>query len=108
MQNNYKATNEKYGGLNPAVTNVYFTHGELDPWKPVGVLNDLAEDAPATVIPCNNFFNNNKDIALLISYFKFSVVSHVGDFGTISSNDTIGLSFSKKKVRELLIKWLNL
>lgn len=29
-------TNQIYGGLNPNVTNIFFTQGELDPWKLVG------------------------------------------------------------------------
>lgn len=40
-----------YGGFNPAVSNVYFTHGSLDPWHRMGVLSDLNKHSPATVIP---------------------------------------------------------
>lgn len=43
-----------YGGFNPAVSNVYFTHGSLDPWHPMGVLKDLNKHSPSAVIPGMN------------------------------------------------------
>lgn len=43
-------TNMVHGGFHPAVSNVYFTHGSLDPWHPMGVLSDLNEDSPSVVI----------------------------------------------------------
>lgn len=43
-------TNVLYGGFNPEVQRVYFTHGSYDPWHPMGVLNDLNEHSPATVV----------------------------------------------------------
>lgn len=51
LENNIQHTNVFYGGFKPAVTNVYFTHGSLDPWHPMGVLKDLNRHSPATVIP---------------------------------------------------------
>lgn len=44
-----------YGGFDPAVTNVYFTHGALDPWHRMGILKDLNKHSPSTVIPGLNF-----------------------------------------------------
>lgn len=49
-EKNMQHTNMIYGGFNPAVTNVYFTHGSLDPWHPMGVLSDLNEHSPSAVI----------------------------------------------------------
>lgn len=43
-------TNDLYGGFNPSVTNVYFSHGSLDPWHRMGVLSDLNEHSPSAVI----------------------------------------------------------
>lgn len=58
-----------YGGLNPDVNNVsflsnylysfylwhltqvYFTHGLIDPWRVVGVQNDINESSPVDIIP---------------------------------------------------------
>lgn len=42
-----------YGGMNPEVTNVYFTHGSIDPWRVMGIQTDLNERSPAVVIPGN-------------------------------------------------------
>lgn len=40
-----------YGGFDPSVTNVYFTHGSLDPWHRMGILDDLNAHSPSAVIP---------------------------------------------------------
>jgi len=48
-------TNTIYGGFNLEVTNVYSTHGELDPWRAMGVQSDLNKDAPAIVYPRKAF-----------------------------------------------------
>lgn len=29
--------NTVYGGYNPAATNVYYTHGKIDPWRTMGI-----------------------------------------------------------------------
>jgi Serine carboxypeptidase S28 len=34
-------TNLKYGGLNPNVTRVLYTHGTLDPWYLLGITENL-------------------------------------------------------------------
>ncbi|XP_031639713.1 putative serine protease K12H4.7 isoform X2 [Contarinia nasturtii] len=51
FEENINHTNLLYGALDPAVRNVYFSHGSLDPWHPMGVLNDLNEHSPSMVIP---------------------------------------------------------
>ncbi|XP_073958340.1 putative serine protease K12H4.7 [Choristoneura fumiferana] len=38
-------TNTMYGGITPNVTNVVFTHGDMDPWRRLGVLKDLSDTA---------------------------------------------------------------
>lgn len=50
LESNVQHTNVMYGGFKSAVTNVYFTHGSLDPWHPMGILEDLNVHSPATVI----------------------------------------------------------
>lgn len=49
-EDNMSHINVIYGGFNPAVTNVYSTHGALDPWHPMGVLTDVNEHSPAVVL----------------------------------------------------------
>lgn len=51
MQVNVERKNVKYGGMNPAVTNVYFTQGAIDPWRTMGIQTDLNDRSPADVIP---------------------------------------------------------
>lgn len=49
--------NTIYGGWNPEVDNVFFTHGQVDPWRTMGVQKDLNAFSPAAIIPGkNNFF----------------------------------------------------
>ncbi|XP_031618081.1 putative serine protease K12H4.7, partial [Contarinia nasturtii] len=50
FEGNMNHTNDFYGSLHPAVTNVYFTHGSLDPWHKMGILDDLNIHSPSTVI----------------------------------------------------------
>lgn len=50
FESNINHTNDLYGGFDPAVTHVYFTHGSLDPWHRMGVLKDLNKHSPSTVI----------------------------------------------------------
>lgn len=41
-------TNAVFGGLKPEVENVYITHGQLDPWRAMGIQSP----EEATIIPC--------------------------------------------------------
>ena len=49
-------TNIVYGGKNPAVTNVIFVNGNLDPWHSLSVLEDLNESSPAILIDGNKYY----------------------------------------------------
>jgi hypothetical protein len=51
MEKNERQTNARYGGMRPFMTNVYSTHGEWDPWRPMGIQTDINPKSPATVIP---------------------------------------------------------
>jgi len=63
IQVNAERKNVLYGGLNPNVNNVYFTHGLIDPWRVMGVQNDINEHSPADIIPdashCNDLSSNS-------------------------------------------------
>jgi pimeloyl-ACP methyl ester carboxylesterase len=60
LERGVAATNTEYGGLEPAVTNVVFVHGTVDPWHAIGRTTDLAPSAPAILIPgtahCANMY----------------------------------------------------
>lgn len=51
MQANVERKNVMYGGMNPQVSNVYFTQGAIDPWRTMGIQSDLSDRAPADVVP---------------------------------------------------------
>lgn len=50
IDNNVNRFNSGFGELNPGVTNTIFMHGELDPWRSIGVQTDLNPSTPAIVI----------------------------------------------------------
>jgi hypothetical protein len=87
LEENVRNTNIVYGAYNPAVTQVYFTHGHLDPWRAVGLQVDLSERAPTTIIP---------------------LAAHVADMDSISEKDSEEMRASKERIRELFIDWLKL
>lgn len=66
---------------------MYFTHGDLDPWHPSGILEDLNESTPVTILPLN---------------------AHVSDLGRITSSDSDEMRASKERVRELVHQWLGI
>lgn len=53
MEASVQRKNVMYGGMNPAVNNVYFTQGSIDPWRTMGIQTDLNERSPADVVPGN-------------------------------------------------------
>ncbi|XP_034117630.1 putative serine protease K12H4.7 [Drosophila nasuta] len=75
-------TNEYFGGLEPNVENVYITHGQLDPWRAMGIQNETQ----ATILP---------------------EYAHCKDFGSISASDSSEMRASKERVAELVRQWLN-
>lgn len=85
VEENIRRTNVIYGGYNIAITNAYFSHGELDPWHPMGILEDLNKLSPAFIIPRS---------------------AHVPDHRSISINDSIEMRESKERIRELIRGWL--
>lgn len=83
---NIRATNLKYGGLNPRVTNVIFTHGDVDPWAAAGLNEEYDERAPVIIIPG---------------------ASHCNDFFSISSNDSPALRAAKERISRLVKQWIS-
>jgi hypothetical protein len=51
VHSNVDRTRVLYGERNPVVRNVYSVHGELDPWRPLGVQGDINVHSPTTVCP---------------------------------------------------------
>uniref|UniRef100_A0A1Q3FJA3 Putative thymus-specific serine protease n=1 Tax=Culex tarsalis TaxID=7177 RepID=A0A1Q3FJA3_CULTA len=85
MHDNVARTNTIYGHMSPGVSNVFFTHGQLDPWRPMGLQQDLNEHSPAVVIP---------------------LASHCADLHSISDADSTEMRAAKEQISTLVRKWL--
>ncbi|XP_026318334.1 putative serine protease K12H4.7 [Hyposmocoma kahamanoa] len=86
VEDGVKATNQMYGGLHPNVTKVVFVNGEFDPYRKLGVTENLSDDAPAFVIA-----NSGRAVML---YDKDSKNKEIIE--------------AKKKVKTLIKKWIGL
>ena len=50
LERSIAQTNIEYGGFTPALSNVVFVHGSVDPWHAMGVLEDLTPQATSIYI----------------------------------------------------------
>lgn len=50
MQASVEATRGAFGGLNPHVYRVFFTHGEMDPRRSLGPADDINDNSPVVVM----------------------------------------------------------
>ncbi|XP_053690989.1 putative serine protease K12H4.7 [Sabethes cyaneus] len=55
IQTQITRTNVLYGGKRPKLTNVHYTHGTVDPQMAAGILEDVNNAAPASIVP-DHFF----------------------------------------------------
>ncbi|XP_026479923.1 putative serine protease K12H4.7 [Ctenocephalides felis] len=79
-------TNVVYGALTSAVDKVIFTHGTVDPWHSIGLLEEVNPESPVIVV---------------------KGTSHCKDLQSISSADSAEMKAAKKRVLELVAKWLS-
>lgn len=87
IRTNVLATNNKHNGFVPNISNVYTTHGEFDPWRPMGITEPLNEDTPTVI---------------LTGY------SHCKDLGSISDADTPQMRQTKMDITNHVRKWLKM
>lgn len=87
MQTVVDETNRKHLGLNTAVTNVFFTHGELDPWREMGLQVKNNDASPVVILEGH---------------------AHCQDLSSISANDSEQMRNTKLQVKALVRQWLNL
>jgi len=78
--------NTVYGGLNPSVTNTIFVHGQYDPWRSVGVTQNLGPSAQAIVI---------------------QGASQGNDLGPSTDADSAALTAAKTRIGEIIRGWVN-
>lgn len=102
IQKRLDNTNKIFGGLRPEVENVYMTHGQLDPWRSVG----LEDENQVTIIPSKFSPLLNISSTNYLKLISFSVHAHCKDLGSISDRDTPELRASKEKVAALVRQWL--
>lgn len=81
IQDKIQETNNFFGAQSPGIDNVYTTHGQLDPWKTVG----LQKEGGATILP---------------------EYAHCKDLGSISDNDSKEMKSSKETIAALVRKWV--
>lgn len=52
MDESIAKTNTFYGGLDPKIHQVFFTHGEMDPRRSLGPSQDINPHSPVVVMSC--------------------------------------------------------
>lgn len=85
IHTNIDRKNVMFGSWNARVTNVYFTNGLIDPWRAMGVQEDLNPSSPADVIPG---------------------ASHCADLLAISESDSPQMLAVKHRISYLVRIWL--
>lgn len=73
--------------MTPTATNVFYTHGSVDPWRPMGVQKDVSESSP---------------VVILEGY------SHCADLYSISASDSAQMRATKERVTASVRQWLGL
>lgn len=81
---NTRRINLIFGGKNPNVKNILYTHGEIDPWSVTGILETLSPDAEVMIIP---------------------EAAHCYDIFKGNDNDR-GIQAARNRVKELVKKWI--
>ncbi len=78
-----------YPLMDSSVTNIYFTNGEQDPWSSLSLTEENG-----------NVINPN------LSYYLIKEAAHCDDLHLPSEKDSSSLKQARKKMEQLLIKWL--
>jgi hypothetical protein len=86
MQDTINSVNRNFGGLNPAIYRVFFTHGEMDPIRSLGPSSDINSQSPVIVM---------------------SLQSHARDLGSPDDTDYIVLQNTKRQVQQALFDWID-
>ncbi|XP_059468326.1 putative serine protease K12H4.7 [Neocloeon triangulifer] len=84
-QSGVDRSNLEYGGLNPEITRVIYTHGSLDPWHALGRETDLNPDSPVIMIDGH---------------------SHCRDLGSSRLDDEPVLLNARQRVIDIIATWL--
>lgn len=85
MEASVRRINLVHKGIDTDVTKVYFTHGDLDPWKAAGILEPNNEQSPVGIIDRG---------------------SHMNDLYSVSIEDPPELLQVKFRVRNQILRWV--
>jgi len=103
INNQVDTTNQYFGGLTPGVENVYLSHGQLDPWRAMGI----QDPDQATIIPGEHLIKVTIfETENIIFYYDPLEHAHCRDFESISSSDSAELKASKERIAELVREWV--
>lgn len=80
-------TNVNHLGFETQVTNVFFTHGEIDPWRPMGVQTDVNADSPVVILEGH---------------------AHCQDLASIQLGDSQQMRATKEAVTARVREWLGM
>lgn len=64
MESSVRAINLVHKGVDTEVTKVYFTHGELDPWKSIGILESNNKESPVGIIDRGSHMNDLYSVSI--------------------------------------------
>jgi len=85
LDSRVRRTNIMYGGQLPDLRNVIFTNGDIDPWHPLSVLEDISVSTPAI------FINGS---------------SHCRDLHSDLATDPEDLKKARARVRDIIGTWI--
>lgn len=98
--------NVAHGGLSPSVTNVIFTHGNLDPWRTIGVLEDVNPEATVLIID-GKYICKRSLYSIINIFYLYNIGSAQStDLLGFSENDTQAETDAKLIIKELIRYWV--
>ena len=102
LERSIAQTNIEYGGFTPAVSNVVFVHGSVDPWHAMGVLEDLTPQATSIYITGRVVASS----LLVANANQYPGTSHCADMYPASGSDPEELTLARENIGNLLKEWV--
>lgn len=103
MDESIARTNVFYGGLDPKIFQVFFTHGEMDPRRSLGPSEDINPNSPVVVMSRESIKISLRN---QLKFTRISVQSFGRDFGSPSDADYAVLVSTKARARQLILEWI--
>lgn len=98
--------NVAYGALDPHVDQVIFSHGELDPWRTIGVLETDGHGSLAVIVP-RNYDRSIQTTGINANNIIFSLESPQGaELADFSTTDSVALAEVKNAIADQIRSWI--